>query len=366
MKIASRRGIAFAIVMSVALLPGCVTGSEQPAAIGDVGASSASNKSCDSLTDARRKLAVEIDDLESGKTAPSTWKAALFTFGAVGAKPYQQPALQGAMLKEREKVLVDMRGRQAELTQQIEQQQCTLEARAKAGAIKEIASPQYDGAYAGKGNTESWCAQPTLSVVVSSGKIDGALRESAKATTFYAVQGQLYEGGGLALQFRRPDSKTFTDDVDAQLKDNVLSFTVKLDLSPKACTYRFAVSRTPTDRHDGEVAASTKAPLAKGTGESDVAATGPWTTRATIVAGQSVGSCADGSIYKFDLSGQTLTGANENGRMFSAPIADNGWVDTTFKSPTGNSFQITGNAKTRDLTLINIRAGCCWKLVPRP
>lgn len=69
------------------------------------------------------------------------------------------------------------------------------------------------------------------------------MSSSDKGKESYDVTGQLYDDGTLSLEFMRPKSRRYTVDYDGTLRDGVLSFTAKLDLSPQACTYRFAIRR---------------------------------------------------------------------------------------------------------------------------
>jgi hypothetical protein len=215
---------------------GCVTEGGKPADL----ASSADN-SCTSLTEDRRKLAVRIDDVSAGRVGPGTATSVLTTLAIFGARPEQMSALGNYAAMDRAAALADMRARETALTEEIEGKQCTAAARAKAGTIKASDSAQYDGIYAGKGRTESWCAQPELTLQVQAGRVSGSLRGDGHT---YQVQGQLYDTGELSLEFKRPNSRRYTDDFDATLKDGVLSFTGRLDLSRKGCVYGFAVKRS--------------------------------------------------------------------------------------------------------------------------
>src|ERR1700761_4539345 len=87
------------------MLAGCVPGGAPTTSAGVA----APESSCEGLVESQRKLAVDIDELESGKTAPGTWKAALFTLAALNTPAYNQPVLHDATLKERDKVLVEWR-----------------------------------------------------------------------------------------------------------------------------------------------------------------------------------------------------------------------------------------------------------------
>ncbi len=84
-----------------------------------------------------------------------------------------------------------------------------------------------------------------------------------------------------------------------------------------------------------------------------------------MIADKSRQGCApDGGIYSFDLTGDTLTVDNINGRMLVATLPADGAIDREFKSPSGARLTIVGNGRTRDLDIVNASSACRWKLVP--
>lgn len=93
--------------------------------------------------------------------------------------------------------------------------------------------------------------------------------------------------------------------------------------------------------------------------------TGPWRAQNIVIPEKSGGICTrTGTMYSLDLTGDTLTVDNENGRMFVTAVPPDGAIRQTFKSPTGGTFEIVGNARTRELEVANNSAGCRWKLTP--
>ncbi len=238
---------------ALVLLGGCVTGQELPGTI----AAAAPDSGCTRLTEDRRKLAVKIDELESGRAAPGTFTSALMTIGMLNARAYQMDAMRGRMEKDRTELLADMRAQQNTLNQQIDDSRCTAASRASAGTIKATESAQYDGSYSGKGSTESWCTQPVMTLKLQSERVNGMLRTPSET---YQVEGKLYDGGELSLSFKRPGSQQFTDDFDGSLKDGVLSLTANLDRSPQACVYRFAIRQGDVVEPDTKPAAPARLP----------------------------------------------------------------------------------------------------------
>lgn len=81
-----------------------------------------------------------------------------------------------------------------------------------------------------------------------------------------------------------------------------------------------------------------------------------------VLLDKSATSCAayTGLQYTFDLEGATLSVINAAGKMGSTTVAADGSVNFNFKSPTGASLSVTGNAKSKDLLISNQRSGCYW------
>jgi hypothetical protein len=72
----------------------------------------------------------------------------------------------------------------------------------------------------------------------------------------------------------------------------------------------------------------------------------------------------EGGTYTLDYTNSVFTATNENGKMFSVKLPDDGAVKQSFKSSSGASLVIEGNAKTRELITTNKNSGCRWKLTP--
>ncbi len=93
--------------------------------------------------------------------------------------------------------------------------------------------------------------------------------------------------------------------------------------------------------------------------------TGPWQAWLVLNVDRSAGGCTGGggSSYSLDLAGDTFVVDNVNGRMLSTTVPADGTIDQSFRSPSGARLQIVGNARTRDLEIVNSRSGCRWKLM---
>ncbi|MDP1751283.1 MAG: hypothetical protein Q8L22_17680 [Reyranella sp.] len=90
-----------------------------------------------------------------------------------------------------------------------------------------------------------------------------------------------------------------------------------------------------------------------------------WKTDSVLNKERSAGSCRPGGTYTLDLTGSVFTATNAAGKMFSITLPADGAVKHAFKSSTGASLEIVGNAKARDLEIINSAYGCRWKMVPK-
>ncbi|MEK7994709.1 MAG: hypothetical protein AAB403_12970 [Planctomycetota bacterium] len=98
---------------------------------------------------------------------------------------------------------------------------------------------------------------------------------------------------------------------------------------------------------------------------SSAAQADAWRARTILLPDRSAGGCAKtGGLYALDFTGTTFTGSNANGKMFSITIPADGAVKHAFRSPSGASLEIVGNAKSRDLDIVNSRSACRWKLTP--
>jgi hypothetical protein len=92
---------------------------------------------------------------------------------------------------------------------------------------------------------------------------------------------------------------------------------------------------------------------------------GPWKASAALMLDRSAGSCArSGGTYSLDLTNDTLAVDTVNGRMFTVTVPADGTIKQSFKSPNGPTYEMVGNARTRDLEVVNNAAGCRWKLTP--
>jgi hypothetical protein len=102
-------------------------------------------------------------------------------------------------------------------------------------------------------------------------------------------------------------------------------------------------------------------------GFSNVANAQAWNAQPTHMADKSPGTCAQYqmSILKLELKGNMFAGSSSQGSLFDVKVTADGTVNSEFKMLRGGRFRISGNAKTRDLEMVNLDYGCRFKLVPQ-
>jgi hypothetical protein len=89
-----------------------------------------------------------------------------------------------------------------------------------------------------------------------------------------------------------------------------------------------------------------------------------WSARLVAIAARSLTQCTYASaVWQFDLAGDVFTATTGSWKMFSIKLPASGEVAEKFSSPSGNRFEILGNARTRELELVNTILGCRWTLV---
>jgi len=103
--------------------------------------------------------------------------------------------------------------------------------------------------------------------------------------------------------------------------------------------------------------------------------TGPWTATAVVIAERSASGCTrNAGTYSFNLANDTLTVDNAAGRAFSVAVPADGAIKQSFKSPVVTATRMSspqvptanvdmiGNARTRDLEIVDSLGGCRWRL----
>jgi hypothetical protein len=105
-------------------------------------------------------------------------------------------------------------------------------------------------------------------------------------------------------------------------------------------------------------------------GASSVALAEAWRAKVAL-APESPPNCREADVSKlfFDLAetGDELSVKTNTGEAFSAPVAADGSVKTTFTAPVGAkkfSMDLTGNVRTRELEAFNKEYSCRFKLTP--
>lgn len=95
-----------------------------------------------------------------------------------------------------------------------------------------------------------------------------------------------------------------------------------------------------------------------------------WKSGITLVRERSVQLCKEwpDQVWDLTLNGGTFSGANNHGAKFSTPVAPDGSVKTSYMGNIGRDqyqVELTGNVKTRELELLNVKYACRYKLVPK-
>jgi hypothetical protein len=92
---------------------------------------------------------------------------------------------------------------------------------------------------------------------------------------------------------------------------------------------------------------------------------GAWSSRAVLMADRSVSSCAkDAGAYSLNLTASTLTVDSGEGRVLNAVVPPDGVIDQPLGSSKRGGLNIVGNARSRNLEIVNPVVGCRWKLAP--
>jgi hypothetical protein len=105
-------------------------------------------------------------------------------------------------------------------------------------------------------------------------------------------------------------------------------------------------------------------------GASSLALADGWRAKVALEP-ESPSDCreADVSNLFFDLAetGNELSVKTNTGAAFSAPVAADGSVSTTFTAPIGTrqfAMDLTGNVRTREFNAFNKQYSCRFKLTP--
>lgn len=96
-----------------------------------------------------------------------------------------------------------------------------------------------------------------------------------------------------------------------------------------------------------------------------------WRTKVTLMEAGSLSNCVEADVsrlfYDLTVADSELTIKADSGKTFSAPVASDGSVKTTFMGSLGAntySLELTGNVKTREFEAFNKRFSCRFRLTP--
>lgn len=96
-----------------------------------------------------------------------------------------------------------------------------------------------------------------------------------------------------------------------------------------------------------------------------------WRTKVALMEAASRPNCVDADVsklfYDLTVTGGEFSVKTSSGETFSAPIATDGSVKTSFTGSLGENkyaLDLTGNVKTREFQAFNRRYSCRFKLTP--
>jgi hypothetical protein len=139
---------------------------------------------------------------------------------------------------------------------------------------------------------------------------------------------------------------------------------LRVELVPMTAADR-AAATTARAAAAAAAAAQPAAPTAPAAPAPPSFQTGTWAARNVVIADRSAATCSrDAGLYTFNLKDDTLTVHNINGRMLSVTVSADGRIEEPFRSPSGARLVLVGNARTRELEIVNSAGSCRWKLTP--
>jgi hypothetical protein len=96
-----------------------------------------------------------------------------------------------------------------------------------------------------------------------------------------------------------------------------------------------------------------------------------WRTKVTLMQATSPSNCVEADVsklfYVVTVTGNELSVKTSSGETFSAPVAADGSVKTSFTGSLGAntySLDLNGNVKTREFEAFNKKYSCRFKLTP--
>jgi hypothetical protein len=136
-----------------------------------------------------------------------------------------------------------------------------------------------------------------------------------------------------------------------------------VDMSSGADTHYtpLRLTLTPLSAADREAAASAS-PAPAQPAPSAVS----WKAVTVLVPERSTANCSSSGVeYAFGFRGDTLIVDEDHTRAFSVALPADGTLKQEYVSRSGNRLEMAGNARTKDLEIVNAGGTCRWKLKPR-
>jgi hypothetical protein len=147
----------------------------------------------------------------------------------------------------------------------------------------------------------------------------------------------------------------------------VMAASAIVDMSSGADTRYRPVTLTllPLSSADKEVTAARQTAPASASAQPKPSES--WRGFAAFAAAQTGSTCVrDRTIYTFELAGDVLTVDSNNGRLFTVVVPATGAIDQTFTSPTGAALEMVGDARMRNLEVVDTATACRWHVLARP
>lgn len=211
------------------------------------------NWTCEQLVEERTRLTGEVQRVSGLQRENANADVAMMTVGII----IFWPMLFGlAATKDRKDELGRLKGEYDAVDLSIRTRPCTAPTPAGVPSVPGVpAAPapetkaatmtRVDGAWRGKGRTDSWCQPPTLELAISGNRIQGTLSEAASGAATSTVTGVLDPAGVASLDFRGSGADYFSGKAEGALNNGVLAVTFR-SRTARACSYAFELRPVAT------------------------------------------------------------------------------------------------------------------------
>lgn len=199
--------------------------------------------SCSQLFDEKVRLSKEVERVSGLQRENANADAAMMTVGIV----LFWPVLFGlAATKDRKEELGRLKGEYEAVDSNITSKQCSIPAPgtpSMQGAPSGAPAPAvyYSGTYAGQGTTDSWCATPSLSIIIEGSNLTGTLSEQGGANTG-TITGNVDPSGQLVVNVKSGVSSNVSGTFRGTVTPSALNVAMKQP-APNNCSHKFSVPK---------------------------------------------------------------------------------------------------------------------------